>query len=161
MKHRTIKNYQGFSLIEILITVVITSAGLLAYAALQMNGLKQTNSALIRSEASILTSDMSDRIRANAPGALAGGYNQALVFNGPTECASGCTPYEYAIFEVSQWLDLIKEQLPLGSGIISCVDSDLTDGFPCSSNSVHTLVISWDSNRDGEQNSVMQVDVRL
>ena len=161
MNYKIIKKSQGFSLIEVLITVIITSVGLLAYAALQMNGLKQTNSALIRSEASILTSDIADRIRANTPGALAGGYNHALVGKTSIDCSSSCPPYDYAIFEVSQWLDLISERLPLGSGTISCSDSDTTDVIPCSRNSVLTLVVSWDDNRDGEKNSLMQVDVRI
>jgi len=160
MNLRITKYTQGFSLIEVLITLVITSVGLLAYASLQMNGLKQTNAALIRSEASMLTNDMADRIRANAPGALAGGYNQELISEGVLECTSNCPPYEYAIFEVSQWLDLINKKLPLGSGTVSCVDSDTADGFPCSNNSVHTVVISWDTNRDGELDALVQVNVR-
>ena len=161
MKHSVINKLQGFSLIEVLITVVITSVGLLAYAALQVNGLKQTNSALIRSEASILVNDMADRIRANVPGALAGGYSHKLVASDSADCTSSCPPYDYAIFEVNQWLNLIGKQLPQSSGTISCVDSDTADAIPCSENSIHTLLISWDNNRDGNPNALMQVDVRI
>ncbi len=63
------KSSSGFTLIEIMIAIVIVSIGLLAYAGLQMDGLKQTHAALFRSQAALSTHDMADRLRANLPGA--------------------------------------------------------------------------------------------
>src|SRR5690606_27536649 len=57
---------QGITMIEILVTVVIISVGLLGAAAMVINGLESNRNAYLRTQASILAYDMADRIRANA-----------------------------------------------------------------------------------------------
>lgn len=158
--YNTIKRLQGFSLIEVLIALLVMSAGLLVFAALQMDGMKQTHAALIRSQAVILTNDMADRMRANVPGALAGGYDHSLVNASPPDCSAGCTPYKLAIQDIQEWLGLLKQHLPLASGRITCADSDATDAVPCSQDSTHVLLVSWDNNKDGVANASIQMDVR-
>lgn len=155
-----IKRSQGVSLIEVLIALLVMSSGLLVFAALQVDGMKQTHAALVRSQAAILTNDMADRMRANVPGAVAGGYDHALVTASTPDCSAGCTPYNLAILEVKEWINSLKQHLPLSSGTISCVDNDATDANPCSQNSTHTVLVSWDNNKDGIANASMQLDVR-
>lgn len=58
----------GVSLIEVLVSLVILSVGLLGAAALQMNALKFTGSSTLSSQASFIAYDMMDRIRANPDG---------------------------------------------------------------------------------------------
>lgn len=55
----------GFSLIEVLISVLILAVGLLGAAAIQLNALKYTDSSMMTSQASFVAYDMLDRIRAN------------------------------------------------------------------------------------------------
>lgn len=55
----------GFSLIEVLISVLILAIGLLGAAAIQLNALKFTDSSTLLSQASFVAYDMMDRIRAN------------------------------------------------------------------------------------------------
>lgn len=55
----------GFTMIEVLITVLVLSIGLLGLAALQATGLKESQMAYMRSQAVLLAYDMADRIRAN------------------------------------------------------------------------------------------------
>lgn len=55
----------GFSLIEVLISVLILAIGLLGAAAIQLNALKFTDSSTLLSQASFIAYDMMDRIRAN------------------------------------------------------------------------------------------------
>lgn len=55
----------GFTLLEVLITVVIVALGLLGLGALHVRAMRDTTNAYLRSEATILTQDMADRIRAN------------------------------------------------------------------------------------------------
>lgn len=61
----------GFSLIEVLISVLILAVGLLGAAAIQLNALKFTDSSTLLSQASFIAYDMMDRIRANPNGTYA------------------------------------------------------------------------------------------
>jgi type IV pilus assembly protein PilV len=61
----------GFSLIEVLISVLILAVGLLGAAAIQLNALKFTDSSTLLSQASFIAYDMMDRIRANPNAAYA------------------------------------------------------------------------------------------
>jgi|SRR5690554_1832342 len=56
---------KGITMIEILVTLVIVSIGLLGAAAMVINGLESNRNAYLRTQASILAYDMADRIRAN------------------------------------------------------------------------------------------------
>ncbi len=60
---------RGFTLVELLVSVVILSIGLLGLAGLQNVGVAASYSALQRSQASWLASEMSDLLRANLPAA--------------------------------------------------------------------------------------------
>jgi type IV pilus assembly protein PilV len=55
----------GITMIEVLVTLVIVSVGLLGAAAMVINGLESNRNAYLRTQASILAYDMADRIRAN------------------------------------------------------------------------------------------------
>ena len=67
--HKTLnlKN-SGFTLIEVLVTVVILSIGLLGMAGIQIQGLRGTTSSTVRSQATILANDIAERIRMNLDG---------------------------------------------------------------------------------------------
>lgn len=56
----------GITMIEVLVTMVIVSVGLLGAAAMVINGLESNRNAYLRTQASILAYDMADRIRANS-----------------------------------------------------------------------------------------------
>ncbi|MFZ3288159.1 MAG: type IV pilus modification protein PilV, partial [Telluria sp.] len=56
---------QGFSLIEVLITMLIVSIGLLGIAGIIVTNLKHNQSSYARTQASLLVSDIVDRMRAN------------------------------------------------------------------------------------------------
>jgi|25BtaG_2_1085352.scaffolds.fasta_scaffold01502_4 type IV pilus assembly protein PilV len=56
---------KGITMIEILVTLVIVSVGLLGAAAMVIKGLESNRNAYLRTQASILAYDMADRIRAN------------------------------------------------------------------------------------------------
>lgn len=155
------KSSGGFSLIEILVAIVIVSMGLLAYAGLQMTGLSQTHAALFRSQAAISTHDMADRLRSNLPGTLAGGYRTLETDSlAMPNCAAGCIPFDLAVRDLKIWQNLLSQHLPLASGVVSCTDSDALDAIPCSENSTHTIVVSWDDNKDGNASATIQVEIK-
>lgn len=71
---------RGFTLIEILVTVVLVSVGLLGVAALQLTTLRGNQDAYVRSQASVLAGDILDRMRVNPFDFRNGAYS--VTFNG-------------------------------------------------------------------------------
>jgi len=61
-------------LIEVLIAVAVLGIGLLAVAALQIQGVRQNLDSYARSQAVMLANDYIERMYANRPGVLAGDY---------------------------------------------------------------------------------------
>jgi type IV pilus assembly protein PilV len=65
MKNYLANRQSGFSMIEVLVAVLILAIGLLGVAAIQTTALKNNNSALQRSQATMLAYFMMDAMRAN------------------------------------------------------------------------------------------------
>jgi type IV pilus assembly protein PilV len=66
----------GVTLVEVLVTLVSCSVGLLGIAALQLVSLRGSHEASVRLQASTLASAMLDRMRANRPAFLEGEYSE-------------------------------------------------------------------------------------
>jgi type IV pilus assembly protein PilV len=62
----SLNRHRGISLFEVLVALVVLSVGLLGVAALLVQSVQGTRTALYRTSAINLVSDMADRIRANA-----------------------------------------------------------------------------------------------
>jgi type IV pilus assembly protein PilV len=103
----------GFTLIEILVTLVIISVGLLGIAGLHSMSLRNNFDALIRSHASALADEIADRMRTNRTRALAGDYNVGLGAS-----RSGVTQ---ADADLSAWKARLATQLPNGDGSVALV----------------------------------------
>ena len=89
------KNQTGLTLIEILVTVVISSIGLMGLAALQLQAREATNDSGNRSQAIWLFNDIVNRIHANE------GDSFSYVTNGRYVCGeevpTACTTYNTGI----------------------------------------------------------------
>lgn len=70
MPHK-IKTQTGTSLIEVLVTLLVFSVGLLGLAAMQLNALQGSTDSGQRSQATWIAQDMAERIRANPEGSAA------------------------------------------------------------------------------------------
>lgn len=103
----------GFTLVEVLVALVVMAVGLLGIAALYVEGLRAGRTAVYRSTAVNLASDMAERIRANPEAAYEGagpGADNACV-NGGGDCAPG----ELAADDWFRWLADLQERLPAGA----------------------------------------------
>src|SRR6185295_1538044 len=69
---------RGFTMIEVLVSLVVLSIGLLGVAALQLTSLRSNHSSAMRSQATFLAYDIIDRMRANRAAAIAGKYDIAI-----------------------------------------------------------------------------------
>lgn len=136
---------RGLSLIEILVTVVVTSLGLLGIAALQARGLQSNYDAYLYSQASALAYDMAERIRANPTAAAGGSYNTTMTSTPTTaNCVtSQCgTPAQIAAYDKYDWKENhVKVLLPEASASINYAASDVT------------IVIRWRGRAQGNCDS--------
>ncbi|MGQ0591130.1 MAG: type IV pilus modification protein PilV [Gammaproteobacteria bacterium] len=98
-------------MIEVLITILIMSVGLLGVAAMQAAALKGGNDSILRSKAVTSVADISDRIRANIGGLAS--YTRALsgapVASPPDCVANQCTGPAMATYDMSQWLLALQD----------------------------------------------------
>lgn len=144
---------QGASLIEILVSVLVISFGILAMAAVQSNSVKFHKATEFRATATLMAADIADRMRANNAGAGANNYAwktaayTALTAGGlgttrPHDCGSvapgndgadggpvtsptfkPCTPAQMAANDLWEWQSRLLLSLPGASGHITDVNA--------------------------------------
>lgn len=134
---RYTRGSRGFTLIEVLITVLILAIGLLGLASLQMTSLNSQVEAYQRAQAVLLLEDMANRIRANAVAAKAGDYTVGAQYGLLTEedCS---TKTDAAARDLCEWnIALAGSGVKLGAedvgsvlGARGCIENILgsTDG---------------------------------
>lgn len=138
----TRRHQDGFTLLEVLVSVVVLSIGLLGLAGLQASGLTNNNSSLQRTQATLLAYDMLDRMRANFDGVRAGHYDAITAGSetDPSSCfavSTGCTVAEIAAFDNFDWGLKLGQLLPMGHG--SVTGNGLNSNF--------TITVMWDDAR--------------
>ncbi len=99
---------RGFSMIEILITLVIIAVAMLGTAGLQLNAMKLNKGSQSRTQAIFLAADIAERMEANKAGAIAGNYElntlTSAVSTTTTDCASNaCSAADLAAWDIKQW----------------------------------------------------------
>jgi type IV pilus assembly protein PilV len=121
--------HQGFTLVEVLVALLVLSIGMLGIAALYLESLRSSRSALYRTDAVNLAADLGDRIRANR--LPAGAYN----------CGSPCMAVnggnDIADTDLGIWLAAISDRLPGGVGQVAYTAGTATTP------SVYLITVSW------------------
>lgn len=107
--------HAGFSLIEVLVTMVILSFGLLGIAGLLVSGVSNASGSEAMAKASQLTADMADRIRANPKMGVSATSEYTRTFGSPTP--TNLTTIAQSDKKV--WLEALAAQLPQGDGQIA------------------------------------------
>ena len=145
----------GFTLIEVLVSVIVLSIGLVGVATLQAVSLKNNQSAFMRSQASALAYDLADRMRSNVLTADSNLYDPGTAATITTcKTAVGCTPQQLAQNDLAEWNAAIGTYLPMGEGFV-CIDSTPNDGTGAASPACDgtgtqlSVKIWWDDDRDG------------
>jgi type IV pilus assembly protein PilV len=120
----------GVSLIEVMISVLIVSLGLLGAAALQATALRNNQGSYERTQTSILTQGIFDAMRANLVGVNANNYNTAGYICTAPDAAS------LAGSDIARWINNLQTQIHSGAcGSISCAAGACTVG------------VRWDDSR--------------
>lgn len=137
----------GFSLIEVLVSIVVLSFGLLGMVGMQAAALQSNREARLQSSAVTLGRELAELMRGNKAIALLttsttnpylGSFSTPLAATAPSYClnvAAGTTACadttEIARAQMTEWLARVDSELP-GARVDTCFDSDPFDagGLP-------------------------------
>ena len=129
-------NNRGFSLIEVLVTLVVLSIGLLGLATLQLNATRYNYQSHLSSIAISQVQNMADRMRANITGLDAGAYNNISGTPSDPGC-NPCSPTQTAQLDAFQWNTANAALLPNGQGTVTA------------NGNIYTITVMWDNDRTG------------
>lgn len=153
-----VRKLSGFTILEVLIAVIILSVGILGLAGLQAVALRNNHSAFLRSQATMLAYDISDRMRANLTETQADGYDLAAATQN-VNCVgtTGCTEAQMAPHDIFEWNSAVANALPNGQAVV-CYDTSPEDGTTAAAHActgaapgfgVYTIKIWWSDDRTG------------
>ena len=146
----TLLKQRGFSMLEILITLVIIATALLGTAGLQIQAMRVSQSGQYRTQAVFLASDIAERMEANKAAAITGNYVVATASTPSTatlDCSTNaCDVAALAAWDISQWEnEIISLGLPQATWVIT----QTATGNP----STYKIVINWNERRKNIQYS--------
>lgn len=140
-----IKN-QGFALMEVLVTMVIMAIGMLGIASMLILAHKANTSSYLKQQATQISYNIIDRMRANRQAAINGSYNVNNLSSGvptlpstPTDCrTTQCNAALLATYDVWYWLAREVNLLPNGSASIATAVN--------AGNTIVTVIIQWNDS---------------
>ena len=138
----------GFTLIEILVTVIVLSIGLLGLAGLQAVALKFNSTAYQRSQATVLIYDMIERVRSKPKDKNIRADYLSCILGGACIDPTVQT-------DIQQWNNMIDRNLPSGNGLITqCGPGSVP---PCPANTF-VFSVTWDDSRG--QDGLRTIEIR-
>ena len=148
----------GMTLLEVLIALLVLSIGLLGMAGLQATSIRNSQSAYMRSQASILAYDAIDRMRANQAAAVSAANPYALTLattpGTPVNCnTSNCTTANLTAFDLYEWTQTLANELPNGDGSISRA---IVGG-----RTIFSVIVQWDDTHGVGALTSLQVETEL
>ncbi len=150
----------GFNLIEVMVALVVLSLGILGMASLQLTSIQQNQDSYLRSQATMLAYDLSDRIRVNSNSrdnylAVAAGLANANCMSYAGD-SNGCSSANMAQHDLFEWYATLGRELPNGGGRVcrSDLQGDVVNPNPnpdCEANNSNEPVVIyvWWAQKDG------------
>jgi type IV pilus assembly protein PilV len=144
---------RGFSMIEVLVTLLVISLALLGTAGLQAYAMRLNQGGQFRTQAVFLAADLAERIEANKLGAMAGNYDNVagdsatytpVAVNNDLCLNAICAPDDLATYDLAQWQSAVAATLPQSSWTVEQTvnGSAKTDTQACTP-STYTITLSW------------------
>lgn len=162
---------KGFSLLEVLISMLILAFGVMSMGGLQLASMKSAQSASSFSMAATLAKDYTEMMRSNTSvsnNTATSAPNNPYLFDSsststftasPTvNCKTTvCTAANISVLHVADWADRVAAQLPGGKAVV-CRDpaprnADGNYKWDCGANNgtAVTIKIGWIDRRDKEE----------
>lgn len=151
---RSFSDQAGSTLIEVLVSLLVLSFGMLGMAGVQAVSLRGNQASYFRTIATTLSVDMVERMRANIVGVDDGNYDDATgAATANCFTAIGCSSAQMATQDIFDWSATVTASLPLGASVV-CLDSTPTDGTAAANacdgaGSIYAIKLWWDDDRDG------------
>ncbi len=121
----------GASMIELLVSLLIFAFGMLGLVGMQNKTLAYSQISLYRSQATALSDDILDRMRADRANAKSGDWTTGL-----TDAAAGISGTAIADTDMKEWKTQVEALLPSGQASVT-IGTGLNAG-------VVTISIQWD-----------------
>jgi len=149
----------GFSIVEVLVTIIIIGTGLLVAARMQMMSIQNTQGGYMQAQASNIGYDIVDRMRVNLEAVNDGDYAIAAADADPAviDCkgsTADCSTDEMAQYDVYWWRRAIGATLPSGTGAIATVQNGTITEI--------TVTVAWFdpyTAADGAESSVFRAEL--
>jgi type IV pilus assembly protein PilV len=137
----------GFTIVEVLVSLVILSIGLLGIAKLVLFSAHANDSAYLRSQATQLAYEILDNMRANPTAAAAGNYNTTLgaaATDPGFSCQNAACPLasNLALYDVYRW----KKRLAAGAGGGALPTGEGSVTVSATTPLMATIVVQWDDS---------------
>lgn len=134
------KQMSGTSLIEVLVSIIVLSFGVLGAAQLQITGIKGVQTSYNLTSATLLATDLMERMQNNVSAALNNDYTLSSAPSSTKDCTTtSCTPGELAAYDFNAWLNSYPNMMKNASGEVTRVSG--TNQF--------TISIRWDEDLSG------------
>lgn len=156
----------GVSLIEVLVSILLLTFGIVGMAGLQFNGTKFNHSAYLRSQGISLAYDVADRMRANLAESYLTEFVDAFDAGDGPVCGAALGAAT-ALRDVNQWKNCLEAVLPLGTGRVSRLVAGAAYVDQCAVNHVgvpgrdmFVIEVTWSNARLQNENNIECVVVR-
>lgn len=164
MKTPGTNKYQGFTLLEVMVALLVLSIGLLGLAMLQATNLQFNTDAYTRTQATLFAYDIIDRMRANPTGTTNNLYKVlnnteydakkaaygTCIGSGCNCDASACDYTNLATYDLGKWYEMHDKYLPGASKTRATVDRTAAN--------LVTVTIFWtEKDFDRSQKWVVQL----
>ncbi|MCL2830213.1 MAG: type IV pilus modification protein PilV [Betaproteobacteria bacterium] len=163
------RRHAGTSMLEVLITLVVVSVGLLGLAGIQVVTLANAGSAGVGSAAAMLAESLAASISANQaywggtdsmgtatgfqPGAsvkVSGETLTPAIGKANVDCTGKdpCSPADMAAFDLKEWGARLAKYLPNGAGEVKCAQAPGTAGAgETSPQYLCAITVSWQEKK--------------
>jgi type IV pilus assembly protein PilV len=130
---------RGFTLVEALVALLVLSIGLLGIGMMQLTSLRSNHASSLRSQATLLAYDITDRMRANRNAAInTNEYDIAIGAAATTGTVAGD--------DLDGWKQNLATTLPGGDGSVARIQ--VVNGTITTTTFVVT--VQWDDSRGAE-----------
>lgn len=146
-KSITLSKNNGFVMIEVLVTALLITIGLVGFGGLMAHNFRAGHSSLLSTRATTLAESMAERIKANYTAAREGTAYDNLVTPGGEECSGICADgAAQAQDDLYKWSAMLGSELPLGKGKVEAQVKTLGSGIEAK---VFVISVLWDADKAG------------
>ncbi len=159
---RSLQHSGGFSLIELMVSVLIMAIGVLGVLTLQGTSLRGSNGAYFKTQATFIAGDIISRMIANPAAVQSGAYASVDSASPPADPAcitTGCTSVQLADQDIREWSQYFTNVLGTANYRATIPGAS---GTVVATGDVHEVTINWSEvTENGATNQSLTVQTSL